>query len=151
MARTTRRSLLSAGGFTVLAGVATVAIARPDAQAVEVATVAHADDAEMVALCSQFMALQAQLVAMGATTVPVRTDGPEHGPDRDGVINDLTGRQSDILDKMHGLTAATLAGHRARAMAFDKWCSRGEHGEFDMVVSWGDIGPLIRDLLGSAA
>ncbi len=153
MARTTRRDLLGAGGFTALAGIAAVAIAKPDAQTVEVLPTAPGhggDDAKLVALCSQFMALQAQLVAMGAATVPVRTDGPEHGPGRDGVIDGLTDRQADILDKMHDLTATTLAGHRARAMAFDKWCSRGEHGDFDIVVSWGDIGPLIRDLVGGS-
>ena len=90
MARTTRRRPMGEIGTATLAG----------------------GDAELVTLCGQFMALQAKLDAMGATTVPVRTEGPEYGPDRDDVVNGLTGGQADILDKMHDLTATTLAGHR---------------------------------------
>ena len=61
-----RRELLSAAGFTALAGIATVAIAKPDAQAAEVLPTAHGADAQLLALHDQFMGLQAQLDAIDA-------------------------------------------------------------------------------------
>ena len=139
MARMTRRGILGGGAAAAAAGLAGAASAQPPAHA--------GDDAELVTLCGQFMVLQTKLDAMGATTVPVRTEGPEYGPHRDAAIDDIVDRQGDILDKMHDLTATTLAGHQARAMTFDKWCSRDGDGDFDLVVSWGDIRPLIQDLV----
>ena len=87
------RELLSAAGFTALAGIAAVAIAKPDAQAVEVLPIAHGADAELIALHDQFMVLQAQLDAIDA--------GEEHPTDDQ--LDNIIHAQADLLEDMHSL------------------------------------------------
>ena len=90
--------------------------------------------------CNQFLLLQVELDALTH-----QDDAP------DAELGAVVQAQAAIIEKMDALTATTPAGHRARAMVFDKMWTRDEGGNFDLVLSWHDIAPLIRDLMGSAA
>ena len=125
-----RRDLLGAAGFTALAGIAAVAIAVPDATQ---------PDAELIALRDQFMALQVKLDAL-------KMRDHVSDPELDGLVE----AQASILDEMDGLTATTLAGHRARVATLERWYSRDAKGEFDSMVEWHRFAALFRDMLGEA-
>ena len=140
---TTRRALMGNAGVAALAGVATVAIAKPDSASGQVPAPAGGD-AQLVVFCNQFMILQAELDGIEGRV--------KAGEDvADSEFDPVTDAQAAIIEKMDALTATTPAGHRARAMVFDKMWTRDEGGNFDLVLSWHDIAPLIRDLMGSAA
>ena len=135
-----RRELLSAAGFTALAGIAAVAIAKPDAQAVEVLPTARSADAQLLALHDQFMVLQAQLEAINAHTRTVTDDE----------MDSLICEQADLLEDMHLHTVTTPAGHRARARVFVAWYGmqggKQSHSEIDHDRLW----PILRDFVGEA-
>ncbi len=133
---TTRCDLLGAAGFTALAGIAAVAIAKPDAQAVEVPPVAQVTEAPLLELCDRFMALQAQIDAICS-----RDD------DHDDGLDALIDQQVPILDEMGDLSAASLEGQRARAQVLMAWYG-GTKDLHAAAVEWERVAPLFHDLLG---
>ena len=136
---TTRRDLMGVAGFTALAGIAAVAIAKPDAQAVEVVPVAHNPDAPLLALCARFLALQADIDAIEGE------EGPDHQDQLDGLID----AQVLILDEIDDLDAISLDGMRQRARVVMAWYG-GSRGLEATHLDWHRIQPLFRDLLGEA-
>ena len=100
MSRATRREMLGAGAAAALAQIATAAVARPVTD-----LPLSGPDAPLLALCSRFMDLQAQLDAADAAVV---TGAPY--PDVDGHLDGFIDTQLPILNEMAGLRATTLEG-----------------------------------------
>ena len=129
---TTRRDLMSAAGFTALAGIAAVTIAKPDA---------HAAGTPLLTLCGQFMAMQAGIDRINADM--------EH--DHEEELERLCAAQVPILDEMEDLQAVSLEEHRARARVLMKWYGVKDGEEGHSQLEWHRVAPLFRDLLGEAA
>ncbi len=110
MTRTTRRDLLGAAGFTALAGVAAVSIARPDAQAVEVAPVVAHPDAELIAECAAFDVLERRY---RATFDGVQTN--EEWNAGDAERDRIHDQQELHYERITTMEAKTLEGLRAKA------------------------------------
>ena len=160
MARLSRRSLIGSAGFTALAGIAAVSIAKPDAQAVEVLPVTHDPDGPFLALCARFLELQA------AIDVTYNREEEEYRlMKRQGVSNKKLcalekqgdaerdpwqSEQHDLLEQISEITAVTLAGQRARARVLMGWYSLRDGGEHSCSIDWSDLAPLFRDLIGEA-
>lgn len=140
MIRPSRRDVLGAGTFTLLTGIAAAAIAKPDA-AMQRAQLVLTSDVALLALADQFLALQARIDFI---------DGDE-STNHQEELDDLIDQQVPLLSDMHGLKATTLAGHRARARVLLGWYKLGKDGDFEAEVSWIQVGPLFRDLIGEAA
>ena len=97
-------------------------------------------DAAILALADRFLAIHGQRDAM------------DFDPDdaaSEAEMMALVGVQSSILDEMSGLTAVTLAGHRARAVVLRKWLDITETGDSHSVIEGPHIGALFRDLAGA--
>lgn len=127
MPRTTRRDLMSAAGFTALAGIAAVAIGKPDAQAADAPSPVLASgslspqagenpDAELIGLCEQVIALEQQ---WGAETLRsgnwIPTD-PRYKASQ-AEQDRLAALSEPLIDRIYGLPTHTLTGFRARARA----------------------------------
>ena len=138
--RPSRRELLGAAGFTALAGIAAVSIAKPDAQAVEVVPVAHDPDGPLMALCARFLELQANIDAIDGE------EGPDHQDQLDGLID----AQVPTLDEIDDLDAVSLEGMRQRARVVMAWYD-GSRGLEATHLECYRIYPLFRDLLGEDA
>ncbi len=138
MANATRREALGAGLFTALAGVTAVAVAKPEAHAMQHA--AH-PDAELIDLCAQFCELERQFDATDFSARPGTLEAEAANREQRA----LTDAGDPILDRMHDLPTHTLEGFRARAraiVAFDK----GELEKSD--DARGMVWMLVRDLVG---
>ena len=147
MARTTRRDLLSAGGFTVLAGVAAVAIAKPDAQAIETAPVVHEPDAALIAICRRISAIDDEL---SATFAGRDYNDPEEVR-LEAVRADLMDEQGELLAETHDLHATTLEGHRARARTYLRYYEGVEQtGQIGGYMNDQMVWLLVRDLAGGS-
>ena len=129
MARLTRRGALGGAGGVVLATLASCPSEAPAAVT------------PLLALSDQFMSLQAVVDAANAGSEDVT----------DEQLTAAVDQQARLLDQMGELTATTLAEHRARAVALDRYYVRDSDGDTEANVSWHRIGPLLRDLLAGAA
>ena len=142
MARTTRRDLLSAGGFTALAGVAGIAFAKPDTQAAQVVPVAHDADAELIGLCEQVIALERQWGAeaeRGAEFVP---SDPRYAAS-DAEIDRISALAEPLIERIYDLPTHTLAGFRARARAI----MASDYGQMHEASDYrGQLYSLMHDL-----
>ncbi|NPD69324.1 hypothetical protein HN018_22760 (plasmid) [Lichenicola cladoniae] len=137
---TKRRDLLGAAGFTILAGIAAAAIAKPDQHATVGITPTAATispDAAPLALADKFMALQVQVDEINAGR-----------PDTVDELDNLVIEQAAILDEMNEHIVTTMTGHQARARVLASWFElRGlddSSHELDEYRIW----PLLCDLLG---
>ena len=128
---TTRRVLMGNAGIAALASIAAAAIAVPDATQ---------PDTPLLALCNQFMALQAGVDRINADD--------EH--DHEEELERLCAAQSPILDEMEDLRAVSLEEHRARAQVLMKWYGVKDNEEGHSQLEWYRVAPLFRDLLGEA-
>ena len=128
MARLTRRGTPRSAGGVVLA---TLAGCRSEAPAAVT---------PLLALSDQFMSLQAVVDAANTGS----------GDVTDKQLAAAVEQQARLLDQMGDLTATTLAEHRARALALDRYYTRDSDGDLESEVSWHRIGPLFRDLLREA-
>ena len=137
-AHPSRRDLISAAGFTALAGIAAVAIAKPDAEAVEVLPTAHGADARLIALHDQFMVLQVEIDAINAHKRTVTDD------EMDSIVCE----QADLLEEMHSLVVTTPEGHLARARVFVAWYAIEEDKRSDSEIDHDRLWPILRDLIG---
>ena len=135
-----RRELISAAGFTALAGIAAVTIATPDAPAIEMLPTPRGDDAELIALADRFMAIQAQMEVINAADP---ADYPE------AEMDDLVSEQASLLWETAPLEAATLLGYRARAAMLVNWYGVKGREESPHEIEWHRLKPLFRDLLGA--
>ena len=157
---TTRRALMGSVGVAALAGIAAVAIAKPDAQAVEVVPVAHNPDGPLLALCARFLELQAAIdvtydreteeheVAQkeGRSSARLMAMEKAHDVEREPWVSE----QRTLLEDIGDISATTLPGQRARARVLMAWYSlhrRGAEGA-GVAIDWYDLEPLFRDLLG---
>ena len=159
MARLSRRSLIGAGGCTVAAGIASMSLGKPEAQAVEVLPAAQSPDAPLLALCGRFLELQAvidasyaqeleqhdALTKQGALYKQLNALEMEGEADRAPLVNE----QRELLDGIGDLMASTLAGQRARARVLMAWHDAGK-GHHPIAFEWHHLAPLFRDLLGEA-
>ncbi len=149
-ARPSRRELLSAAGFTTLAGIAAVAIAKPDAQAVEVLPTTHGADAALIALCDRFTSLEQAIDASyeagaGRGQTMAEEDAVEQA-ERDP----LRRQQAKLLPQIVDARATTLDGFRARARAIMTYDKEGlKRQEINSgPVPGGMAWALVRDLVG---
>ena len=155
---TTRRDMMGAAGFTALAGIAAVAIAKPDAQAAAAPTT---DDAELVAigreaadLLEQRKPLEARWWALSPAT-GFRTKG---GPDHDEMnavsdaIQPIDERLEALSDRAMALRATTRNAWIAKArlirheIAINNVCSGVmdfEEMPFSERLAWSLVGDLI--------
>ena len=99
-------------------------------------------DAEILALADRFLVLHAQRDAM---------DFDPDDKDDEAQMMALIGDQSSVLVQMDGLTATTLAGHRARAACLQKWFGIRANGNGHSLIEGPHVGALFRDLLGAEA
>ncbi len=155
MSRATRRDLLGAGTAAALAGLATAAAARPG-----IALPPASPDAPLLALCSRFMELQAQIDASYARETErhraLKRQGAAYAQlhvseaEREAECAPLEDQQLVLLDQLGGLVASTQEGQRARARVLMAFYSLGggKGGEHTLVVEWSRLAPLFRDLLG---
>ena len=160
--RPSRRELLGAAGFCGLAGIAALAISKPDAQAVEVLPAAQTADARLLALCDRFLVLQAALDASYAQELEQHDALKKQGAlykqlnalemEGEAQRTPLQDEQVELLDQISDLTAATLPGQQARARVLMAWYALGNgcSGEHSSTIEWGHLAPLFRDLLGEA-
>ena len=138
-----RRDLLGAGAFTALAGIAAVAIAKPDTR-VGAALPAPHQDAELIALGERFLDLERQVRINHRTLLE---DEP-----CDAANEPLEAEQKAILGRMHGLRATTLEAHRMRArVAFAFSPELKEEGGPGDYNNQQMIWLLVRDLVGGEA
>ena len=137
-----RRDLMSAAGFTALAGIAGVAVANPDAPE---------PDAELIALCDRFIDLELQ-IETSFERQDVRITYEEEKAIAAVERDPLVDQQKPIFEAMMQLRATTLEGLRARARAlviYDRegWKGREiSHGPFPGGMNFA----LVRDLVGEA-
>ena len=148
MSRPSRRELLGAAGFTMLTGVAAAAIAQPDAPPPAEAVSAGHSDAELIALCGRFLALEDRISATFAN----RPFGDPEETRQEAARNSLHDEQEALLPALHLSKAVTVEGHRARARLMlrlrDRLRDRGQPGGYwDDQVAW----LLVRDLVGERA
>ena len=135
----TRRGLLTAGGGTVLAGIAAVAVAKPD----NLSGMPPAQrDAKLIALCDRIILMRAENDAL-ARAIPSGLPSAEIMRMEDEQILPLDERRWDLIEEAEAITAHTMDGHRARArMLLDN----GDVTERGHVGVWA----LVRDLLREA-
>lgn len=132
---TRRRDFLA---FT--AGAAASGVALP----IAIAHAADNPDAELIALCGQFDALEQQALAL--------YDGPTRIKDEDecDALHDaITDQQRPLLARLCEMRATTEAGFRARAATANLWWNvKPEPDE----AYWDErmIMALLRDLTGKA-
>ena len=110
MARLSRRNLLGAGGCTVAAGIASVSLGGPDAQAVELAPVAVYPDADLIAACAAFDVLEQRYRAT-FDGVEAEVEWDARDAERDRIIE----LQDPHFDRIMALPATTMDGLRAKA------------------------------------
>ena len=141
-----RRELMTAAGFTALAGIAAAAIATPDAVAVE-----HGADAALIALCNRFIDLERQLRA-SYDRQPQGISCQEEGAIEDRERKPIRAEQEDLVASIIEARATTLDGFRARARALVAYDQQGwadeeiSHGPFPGGMNFA----LVRDLIGGS-
>lgn len=144
---TTRRDMMSAAGFTALAGIAAVAIAKPDAQAVE----PQGADADLIALCDRFIELERQKLASYGRDPRGISPAEERAID-DKERQPIWREQEELVAAMVEARATTLDGFRARARALVVYDQQGwadeeiSHGQFPGGMNFA----LVRDLVGGS-
>ena len=157
---TTRRAMLgSAAGFTVLAGIAAAAIAKPDNLS-GTPPALRGDDAAMLALCERFLQLEAQVAATydreRALHDTLEVRGASHEELRalekrgDLEREPWHDEQRALLADLSEMSAVTLEGQRARARVLMTWYNMRQDGAAHVGMDGEDILPLFRDLLGEA-
>lgn len=135
------RDILGAAGFSALTSIAALAIACPDAEAVEVPPCGANPSAELMALHDQFMVLQVEVDSINARE-RVATDGE---------LTSICQEQADLFNEMSEFSATTPAEHRARARVFAAWYGIGEDKETPTEIDHDHIWPILRDLIGEAS
>ena len=144
--RPSRRDLLGAAGFTALAGIAAVAIATPDAAAVE-----HGADAALIALCNRFADLERQkLASYGRDPRGISYEQEKAIDDRER--QPIWAEQEDLVASIIDARATTLDGFRARARALVVYDQQGWKDEEISSGPWpgGMCFALVRDLVGGS-
>jgi len=117
---------------------------RRDFLPIAIAHAADNPDAELIALCGQFDALERQVHAL--------YDGPTRIKDEDeldALVAAITDQQKPLLARLCEMRATTEAGFRARAATANLWwADRPEPDE----AYWNErmIMALLRDLTGKA-
>ncbi len=160
---TTRRDLMGAAGFTAVAGIAAVSIAKPEgvlSTHTLSAQPGENSDAPLLAWCARFLKLQAAIDATYDREVQLYETLKQRGlPNKQ--LHDLEvqgeaervplcNEQVDLLDRIFDVPAATLAGQRARARVFIAWYCLRSGGEHSPSVDRHHLVPLLSDLLGEA-
>ena len=164
----TRRDLLGSASFTALAGIAAVTLAIPkasaartDASSVEnpptgLYTVQIAEierqwathdghpDAELIALCDQVIAIEAEWAASVSVSSEMDTKDPAYAAfDRRELA--LIDAKYPLIDRINGMPTHTPAGFRARALVI----LSGDYGEMERHDNHhGMLAALINGLAG---
>ncbi len=122
--RKSRRDVLGAAGFTALAGIAAVAIAKPDAGAAAGPAALHPDDAELIAigrevaeLIERRRPLEARWWALPTIDIP-RTAGLPGADEPDAVaaaMEPIDNRLDELSDRVLELRATTREAWIAKA------------------------------------
>ena len=138
-----RRDLLGAAAFSGFAAVAVAGFAWPDQPAI---LAQPAPDAELIALCDRFNELEREIIA----TYGMLDD--EHEDEEDALRAPMEQAQKPLFEKIMGLRATTIEGHRARAAMFRLWYSQLE-GEGRSEGFWAGrmAWALVRDVLDETA
>jgi hypothetical protein len=171
MTGATRRHLLGSAGFTALAGIAAATLAVPDALAartdassvetppagrhtedlaeIERQWASHDGhpDAELIALCEQVIAIEAEWAASVSISSEMDTRDPAYEPYERREIA-LIDSKYPLIDQINELPTHTPAGFRARARAI--LCA--DYGEMERHDNHqGMLLALLRGLSGEAA
>ena len=156
MACLTRRGVLGGGVAAVAAGTTGIAVAL----LAEVVPVAHDPDAPLLAMCTQFLELQAKIDASYAREAEqfraLKRQGAAYeqlnAVEMAGEADRLPfeGKQRALLNDIGDISAATLLGQQVRARVLIAWYCLGknEHDDHGTALEWYRLKPLFQDLLG---